>query len=121
MSAQWTPGRGKTGNVTIKDGDWYVHVDEDGDAISIAMNGRGPNGGWAGIDLARLAMPSANKSRKFLNFAARKMAAAPELLEALCMVRDADEDCKRDGLPTIPAMARAKIDAAIAKAEGGKP
>ena len=44
------------------------------------------------------------------------IAAAPELLEALVMVRDADEDCKRDGLPTIPAPARAKIDAAIAKA-----
>lgn len=41
-----------------------------------------------------------------------------ELLAALEMVRDADEDCKRDGLPTIPAAARAKIDAAIAKAEG---
>lgn len=41
-----------------------------------------------------------------------------ELLEALTMVRDADEDCRRDGLPTIPAPARAKIDAAIAKAEG---
>ncbi len=44
--------------------------------------------------------------------------AAPDLLEALIMIRDADEDCKRDGLPTIPAVARAKIDAAIAKAEG---
>jgi hypothetical protein len=44
--------------------------------------------------------------------------AAPDLLEALVMVRDADEDCKRDGLPTIPSAARAKIDAAIAKAEG---
>ena len=40
-----------------------------------------------------------------------------ELLEALVMVRDADEDCKRDGLPTIPSSARAKIDAAISKAE----
>lgn len=38
-----------------------------------------------------------------------------ELLEALLMVRDADDDCKRDGLPTIPASARARIDAAIAK------
>jgi len=47
---------------------------------------------------------------------ARLMASAPDLLEALTMVRDADEDCKRDGLPTIPGMARAKIDAAIRKA-----
>jgi hypothetical protein len=38
------------------------------------------------------------------------------------MVRDADEDCKRDGwhdgLTTMPPMARAKIDAALAKARG---
>ena len=47
---------------------------------------------------------------------ARLIAAAPELLEALEMVRDADDDCKRDGLATIPGPARAKIDAAIAKA-----
>ena len=45
------------------------------------------------------------------------IAAAPELLAALIMVRDADNDCRADGLPTIPDMARAKIDAAIAKAE----
>lgn len=49
---------------------------------------------------------------------AHLIAAAPELLSALEMVRDADNDCKRDGLPTIPASARAKIDAAIAKATG---
>ena len=44
--------------------------------------------------------------------------AAPDLLEALLMVRDADNDCRSDGLPMIPSMARAKIDAAIAKAQG---
>lgn len=48
-------------------------------------------------------------------------AAAPEMLEALIMVRDADEDCKADGLPSIPPAARAKIDTAIAKAEGRQP
>lgn len=47
---------------------------------------------------------------------ARLIAAAPDLLEALAMVRDADDDCRRDGLPTIPQLARYKIDAAIAKA-----
>ena len=36
------------------------------------------------------------------------------LEHALTMVRDADEDCKRDGLQTIPPMARATIDAALA-------
>lgn len=49
---------------------------------------------------------------------AHLIAAAPELLEALIMVRDADDDCRRDGLPTIPRAARAKIDAAINKATG---
>jgi len=46
------------------------------------------------------------------------LAAAPELYEALEMVRDADEDCHKDGLPTIPPIARAKIDRALAKARG---
>jgi len=46
------------------------------------------------------------------------IAAAPELLAALEMVRDADNDCRLDGLPTIPPCARAKIDAAIGKASG---
>jgi hypothetical protein len=49
---------------------------------------------------------------------AQLIAAAPDLLEALEMVRDADEDCIRDGLPRLPASARAKIDRAIAKAIG---
>ena len=51
---------------------------------------------------------------------ARLIAAAPDLLDALLMVRDADDDCKRDGLPTIPPTARATIDAAIFKATGGE-
>jgi hypothetical protein len=46
------------------------------------------------------------------------LAAAWDLYEALEMVRDADEDCKKDGFPTIPDIPRAKIDAALAKAEG---
>ena len=48
----------------------------------------------------------------------RRARAYPELLAALEMVRDADDDCRRDNLPTIPPMARAKIDAAITKAKG---
>ena len=52
---------------------------------------------------------------------AHLIAAAPDLLEALVMVRDADEDCKRDGLQTIPSMARHRIDAAIAKATDTRP
>jgi hypothetical protein len=49
---------------------------------------------------------------------ARLISAAPDLLEALVMVRDADNDCIADGLQTIPPTPRAKIDAAIAKAKG---
>ena len=50
---------------------------------------------------------------------ARLIAAAPDLLEALVMVRDADDDVRRAGLiGKIPQAARARIDAAIAKAEG---
>jgi hypothetical protein len=52
---------------------------------------------------------------------ARLIAAAPELLEALRMVRDADDDCHKDGLSTMPPAARATIDAAIAKATEVKP
>lgn len=46
---------------------------------------------------------------------------SPNVLARLVMVRDADEDCHRDGLPTIPAVARAAIDAAIEGAEMKKP
>lgn len=49
---------------------------------------------------------------------ARLISAAPEMLAALEMVRDADNDCHRDGLETIPRPARQKIDAALAKARG---
>lgn len=52
---------------------------------------------------------------------ARLLVAAPDLLEALVMVRDADDDCRADGLPTMPQAARAKINAAIAKATEGAP
>lgn len=40
-------------------------------------------------------------------------AAARDLLAALIMVRDADDDAIRDGLPRIPPLPRACIDAAI--------
>lgn len=47
------------------------------------------------------------------------VATVRELLEALTMVRDADEDCIRDHLTRMPPTARALIDAAISKATGG--
>lgn len=49
------------------------------------------------------------------------MAAAPDLLAALVMVRDADDDAIRDGLTRIPNLPRASIDAAIAKVTEAKP
>lgn len=36
-----------------------------------------------------------------------------KLAEALEMVRDADDDCHKDGLPTIPPVARHEIDQAL--------
>jgi hypothetical protein len=39
--------------------------------------------------------------------------AVTRLLEALEMVRDADDDCHKDGLPTIPQAARAQNDVAL--------
>jgi len=49
-------------------------------------------------------------------FARKLEADRAGLLAALEMVRDADNDCARDFLPTIPKAARSAIDAAIAKA-----
>ncbi len=37
---------------------------------------------------------------------------------ALVMMRDADNDCRLDGLPTIPRIPRGVIDRALALAEG---
>lgn len=51
-----------------------------------------------------------------VEFIVRACNSYDELVEALTMVRDADNDCRADGLPTIPAPARAKIDAALATA-----
>lgn len=42
------------------------------------------------------------------------------LREALEMIRDADNDCRSDGLPTMPELPRRKIDAALAMKEGGR-
>lgn len=49
---------------------------------------------------------------------ARRLVALATALDALEMVRDADEDCRKDGLQTMPPAARATVDRAIAKLEG---
>ena len=55
---------------------------------------------------------AAEATARLISATARLISAAPELLEALEMVRDADNDNGRQ----MPTLARAKIDAAIAKA-----
>ena len=46
-------------------------------------------------------------------------AAAPDMYEALRIIVDADEDCKKDGLPRrMPEIVRSRCDEALAKAEG---
>lgn len=59
------------------DGGLYVYTGESGDAISVAMNGRGPNGGWTGISVARMSLPDP-LTRKQINEFAKMFAAAPE-------------------------------------------
>lgn len=44
----------------------------------------------------------------------RERALADRLAGALEMVRDADDDCHKDGLQTIPSVARHKIDLSLA-------
>ena len=56
------------------------------------------------------------KQHLMLIGAANAMLAAPQLVAALEMVRDADNDARTDGLPHIPSAARASIDAALAAA-----
>lgn len=80
MGEPYTPiGRG--------DG-YYVHIDENGDAISVAANGVGPQGGWVGLSIARMALPDKNKTRQQINDAARLFSAAPEMFAALQGCRD---------------------------------
>ena len=54
-------------------------------------------------------------------FIVRAVNAHDGLVKALQMIRDADNDCKSDGLPRIPAAARATIDAVLAKANSHSP
>lgn len=85
-------------------GPWTVG--EDGDVIWGAR--------WKGAITHVATVPFSKDPR--VSADARLIAAAPDLLAALEMVRDADNDCRDDGLPCIPAMARGAIDGAIAKA-----
>lgn len=68
------------------------------------------------LPICQLLWPTDQRSEEETEANARLIAAAPDLLHALQMVRDADNDAGHDGLPRIPAAARATIDAALASA-----
>lgn len=62
---------------------------------------------------------SAAMGRHLSTFISEAADVIEELSGALEMVRDADDDCRRDGLQTIPETARARIDAALIRSELG--
>ena len=113
MSTEYTPGPWKIDETTIGLEDEYqswwqeifeISSEQENSHIWIAFVQRNPYPG--------------SKHNKQMKANAHLLAAAPDLYEALEMVRDADEDCRKDGFDTIPPSARAKIDKALAKAEG---
>jgi hypothetical protein len=138
--AKHTPTRPHIG----RGDDWYVHVDENGDAISIAANGTGPKGGWVGISIARMAVPGDYKTRQQINeasaFIVKAVNAHDELVKALREAREEVDAAIRDILHSICQLGsdgpirdtaepddltdvvrmeavRASCDAALAKAE----
>lgn len=48
-------------------GPYYVYIDENGDAIALAAHGKGPQGGWQGVNIASVDVPSKNKTREQIN------------------------------------------------------
>ncbi len=108
MSAQHTPGPWRITPATLPNGTvGFLNIDHDECAQY--------KGIIASVSDAEC-IEGISKGERDAN--AALIAAAPDLLHALEMVRDADEDSKRDHGPQIPSLARAKIDAAIKKARG---
>ena len=70
------------------------------------------------LGAADASFPPSQEERDNSELFLRAVNAFEPLISALEMVRDADEDCKRDSLPTMPPIPRAKIEAALAKARG---
>lgn len=106
MSAGHTPGP------------WVVCI-EDGDDRAFTIFAEDQlEGGRIDGGCRDNAIAAAGLNHENFEANAHLIAAAPELLAALTMMRDADDDCRRDGLPTMPHAARVKIDAAIEKAAG---
>ncbi len=91
-------------------GPWLAHDDPEFDQVTIRL---AEDDHWGHVEIAEV---TGSESDRIAN--AQLMAASPDLYEAVVMIRDADDDCERDGLPRIPLGARKKIDAAIARAEG---
>lgn len=91
-------------------GQWYVYTGEDKDAIAVAEHGVGPNGGWVGIDIAKMPIPGKYKTQTDINKNARLIAAAPDLLEAA-------HNALAAGLPDEVARS---VRAAISRATGGQ-
>jgi len=97
----WTPGPWKAFRQTVT-----PEGDTGGSIRIYVMSGRNM---MTGKDL----VPGEEKRST-----ATLISAAPDLYEALEVVRDADDDHQADGGAGIPKQARAKIDAALAKASG---
>lgn len=70
----------------------------------------GPYAGHA----AEACMRAMEEAASILEYEDKNKRSAADVVEALRMVRDADDDCHRDGLQTIPPMPRSKIDRALA-------
>lgn len=60
----------------IKEGQFYVYRDEDGNAVSIAMMSKGPNGGHMGVGYASMGIPYGKTTWEDINNRAEFMAAA---------------------------------------------
>jgi hypothetical protein len=79
-------------------GGWYVYTGENDDAIAVAANGVGPNGGWVGIDVAKMPLPGKYKTQEQINANAKLCAAARAAMPALIAdLRDAREAFARRG------------------------
>jgi hypothetical protein len=104
--------------------DWYVYTGESKDAIAIAKNGVGPNGGWVGITVATMGVPNKQKTRQEINdwasLIVRSVNAHQQLVEALeearkfIFLRKGVYDPEGKDL-------LAKIDSALASAKGTSP
>lgn len=92
-------------------GKLYVYADENGDAVAVARNSRGPNGGWTGESIATMAVPDKKKPRADLNRYARLFAASEDLL---AFAHDVKNRCIAAGIPGHELVALA--DKAIRKA-----